>query len=365
MRSSAPSPTRAVCIAAISGTSPSGPITRWWSCPPKLSHETVKALERTRIQGILINLQPDRPPRKAGKKQPQIEMTLSKERRRARRPGVGQQGRAGRVAHRNPRGRGAARDAHPRRLHHGQVHPRLRRVGVLADGDRRADLLRALRVPVVRTVGQGRRDGRRCRRRCAATPGTGCGGSCRPTPSPCWRPTCSTTSARPGRIPGTRGGVVPQPDADADLHRQLPVFVSAPRAYADVEPGGRGRVLRRAAAAGLPAAGGAVPTAVAAGAADDRPGGPGVDHAGVADPGAHHRLSARRCAAVAADVSRVVHRRHDAGGPAADGRAGVRAGVRSVGAGVLLHRVDTDRRRSRPRRRTNCARRWRRRPSTP
>src|SRR6478735_6176220 len=35
--------------------------------PAKLSHETVKGLERTRIQGILINLQPDRPPRKGGK----------------------------------------------------------------------------------------------------------------------------------------------------------------------------------------------------------------------------------------------------------------------------------------------------------
>jgi ATP-dependent RNA helicase DeaD len=35
--------------------------------PAKLSRETVKALERTRIQGILINLQPDRPPRKGGK----------------------------------------------------------------------------------------------------------------------------------------------------------------------------------------------------------------------------------------------------------------------------------------------------------
>ena len=35
--------------------------------PVQLSSETVKALERTRIQGILINLQPDRPPRKAGK----------------------------------------------------------------------------------------------------------------------------------------------------------------------------------------------------------------------------------------------------------------------------------------------------------
>jgi ATP-dependent RNA helicase DeaD len=35
--------------------------------PAKLPRETVKALERTRIQGILINLQPDRPPHKGGK----------------------------------------------------------------------------------------------------------------------------------------------------------------------------------------------------------------------------------------------------------------------------------------------------------
>ncbi|WP_333894455.1 DEAD/DEAH box helicase [Mycolicibacterium gadium] len=35
--------------------------------PAKLSPETMKALERTRIQGVLINLQPDRPPRKGGK----------------------------------------------------------------------------------------------------------------------------------------------------------------------------------------------------------------------------------------------------------------------------------------------------------
>jgi ATP-dependent RNA helicase DeaD len=35
--------------------------------PAKLPRETVKALERTRIQGILINLQPDRAPRMAGK----------------------------------------------------------------------------------------------------------------------------------------------------------------------------------------------------------------------------------------------------------------------------------------------------------
>ncbi len=35
--------------------------------PAELSRETVKALERTRIQGMLINLQPDRPPGKVGK----------------------------------------------------------------------------------------------------------------------------------------------------------------------------------------------------------------------------------------------------------------------------------------------------------
>src|ERR1700692_1508876 len=61
-------------------------------------------------------------------------------------------------------------------------------------------------------------------------------------------------------------GVAPQPVADADLHRPLPVFVSAPRPYPNVEPGRRGRVLRGVAAAGLPAVGRAVPTAVAAGA---------------------------------------------------------------------------------------------------
>ena len=43
------------------------------------------------------------------------------------------------------------------------------------------------------------------------------------------------------------------------------LYLSAPGTYADVEPGRRGGVLRRAAAAGLPAAGGVVPAAVAAG----------------------------------------------------------------------------------------------------
>ena len=35
--------------------------------PVKLSRETLKGLEKTRIQGILIDLKPDRPPRKGGK----------------------------------------------------------------------------------------------------------------------------------------------------------------------------------------------------------------------------------------------------------------------------------------------------------
>ncbi len=86
----------------------------------------------------------------------------------------------------------------------------------------------------------------------------------------------------PHRRPESRahvGGAVPQPHPDPDLHRQLPVFVSAPRTYADVEPGGGGRVLRGAAAAGLSAAGGAVPAAVAAGPAVGRSGGAGVGHA--------------------------------------------------------------------------------------
>ena len=44
------------------------------------------------------------------------------------------------------------------------------------------------------------------------------------------------------------------PHAHADLHRQLSRDLSAPRPFADVEPGGRGVVLRGAARAGLPAA---------------------------------------------------------------------------------------------------------------
>ncbi len=246
--------------------------------PAKLSQETLKKLEQHQDSGTAD------PPRTRSRAQgaPQVALrrpvhvTASKRPRRAGRPGVDHRGRTCRLAHRDPRRRGAAGGADPRRLHHRQVSAGLRRAGVLADGDRRADLLRAVGFPVVRAVGEGRRPtGRTSRRRCGATPGIGCAASCRPTSSPSSRPTCCTTSASAGPNPGhTWEGLVPQPHADPDLHRQLPVFVSAPRSYADVEPRGRGRVLRRASAAGLPAAGAAVPTAVAA-AASCWPGWPG------------------------------------------------------------------------------------------
>ena len=232
-------------------------------------------------------------------------MTLSKGPRRARRPGVGQQRPARRVADRYPRGRRDAGGAHARRLHHRQVHPRLRRTGVLADGDRRADLLRAVGLPVVRAVG-------------ARPPPSG-----GPPPSvrryawhrvrrimPAYVVTVlvayllyhfRTAGPNPGHtwMGLFRNLTLTQIYTDNYLY-----LLSAPRPYADVEPGGRGRVLRGAAAAGVPAAGGVVPPAVAAGAAAGGAGGAGVDHAGVAGPGAHHRLPARRGAAVAADVSR-------------------------------------------------------------
>ena len=153
----------------------------------------------------------------------------------------------------------------------------------------------------------------------------------------------------PHRRPQSRAhldGALPQPDVDAGLHRQLPVFVSAPRTYADVEPGGGGRVLRGAAADGLPAARGAVPAAVATASAPGRPCCIEFDHTVVAGAGAHHRLAARRRKALAANISRVVHRRHDPGGAGRHGPAVVRRGLLAARVGVLSHRVDPARRRA-------------------
>ena len=134
---------------------------------------------------------------------PQVEVTL----RRDSTPWADSNRSAGRVASLTGIRAVAATPggAHPRGVHHRQVHPRLCRAAVLPHGDRRADLLRAVRLPVVLAVGAGRRRPEARRRRCAATPGTGCGASCPPTSSRCWRPTRSTTSARRGRIPATPG----------------------------------------------------------------------------------------------------------------------------------------------------------------
>ena len=59
-RSSAQSPTRAVCTAAISATSRSDRTSRWWSCRQNCPRATLKKLESTRISGVLIDLRPDR-----------------------------------------------------------------------------------------------------------------------------------------------------------------------------------------------------------------------------------------------------------------------------------------------------------------
>ena len=62
-----------------------------------------------------------------------------------------------------------------------------------------------------------------------------------------------------------------QPEPDADLHRPVHVLLSAPGPDSNVESGCGGRVLRRAAAAGLAVAGGAVSPPVASPAVARRP----------------------------------------------------------------------------------------------
>src|SRR6516225_7329324 len=70
----------------------------------------------------------------------------------------------------------------------------------------------------------------------------------------------------PFRRPKSRADVdrfVSLPHTDADLHRYLHAHLPASGPDTDVEPGGGGRVLRGAAADGLPAAGGVVPPPLA------------------------------------------------------------------------------------------------------
>jgi len=89
------------------------------------------------------------------------------------------------------------------------------------------------------------------------------------------------------------GGAASPPLADPDLHRQLHPHVLASRPDADVEPRGRGSLLRDAAAAGLSAADAGVPSPLATRAAARQPGLVGGAEPGLADRAAHHRLAAR------------------------------------------------------------------------
>ena len=109
--------------------------------------------------------------------------------------------------------------------------------------------------------------------------------------------------------------VVPQSHVDPDLHRQLPVFVSCTK---DLRRCGAWQ-SRSAFYVVLPLLAYLLLVVLCRRrwrprAAVGRARRVGVITPGLAGPRAHHRLPARRGAAVAADVSGVVHRRHDAGG---------------------------------------------------
>ena len=173
--------------------------------PAKLPRETVKALERTRIQGMLDQSAARPTARQGREEQPQIEMTLSKD--VAAQGGLESVSKAERVA--SLTGIRAVAALLVMATHaayttgkytHGYVglvYSRME-IGVPIFFVLSGFLLFG---PWVKAAASG---GSR-RRRCAAIPGTGCDASCRPTSSPCWPGTCSTTSAPPGRIPATRG----------------------------------------------------------------------------------------------------------------------------------------------------------------
>ena len=170
--------------------------------PAKLSKQTLKALEHTRIQGQLINLEA-RP--RSGKASPQTEMTVSKGTKvPAAQGGLESVGAPERVA--SLTGIRAVAALLVMATHaayttgkytHGYVGLVYSRMEI--------------GVPIFFVLSgfllfgpwvQGRRRRVGLRRRCAATPGTGCAASCPPTSSPCWSPTSSTTSAPPGPNPG-------------------------------------------------------------------------------------------------------------------------------------------------------------------
>ena len=191
-----------------------------------------------------------------------------------------------RLADRYPRGRRAACRRDPRGLQHRQIHPRLLGPRRCAAGDRRSDLFRAVRLPAVPPVGEIRRDGRT-----AAVAESLC-----PAPGSAHHARLRHHRAdrlRPVSLPA-RGAepwahlvrTIPQPHADADLLQRLSGQVPASGPDPDVEPGGGGGLLPRAAAAGLPASRADQPAALAAQAGAGRLGGDDVDQPGLVDPGA-------------------------------------------------------------------------------
>ncbi len=139
------------------------------------------------------------------------------------------------------------------------------------------------------------------------------------------------------------GRAVPQPHLDADLYRRLSGCVPASGSDPNVEPRGGGRLLPGAAGVGIPTVGARLPAAMAAQVAVDHHGGADDDQPGMVDPGAQHALDARRRSAVAAHLSGLVRRRHDADRAGGDGRALLCIRGHTVGGHLLLHRLHSDR----------------------
>ena len=218
---------------------------------------------------------------------------------------------------------------------------------------------------VVRPVGQGRRLGRCCRRRCAATPGTGCAASCRPTSSPCsWRmPLYHFRTAGPN--PGHtwmglfRNLTLSQIYTDNYLYSYLhqgltqmwslavevAFYVVLPLlAYLLLVVLCRRRWRPMLLLTGLSGLALITPAWLIL-----------VHTTDFLPDGARLWLPTYLA---------VVHRRHDACGPAADGSARVRDGMRAIGVGLLFHRLYADRRRPDHVTGRTCGRRCSRRRST-
>src|ERR1700758_2361995 len=238
---------------------------------------------------------------------------------------------------------GPAGAEHPCGVCHRQAFARIPRTDLCAPGDRCTDLFRAVRLPVVQAMGSRR--GRRARaavdrslRAAAAAPHHACLLG--------HRVACLYRVLVLFRGPESwpkLGWPASVPHSYADIYEQLLAHVPAPRAFANVEPGSGGGVLRGTAAAGVFVARGAVPRSVATFSAAGRCGRDGRRKSAVVNRGVHHRLAAELCRYVAARPSRLVRRRHDLGDTSAYGDALPCRSGDSTGAGHLLGRLYADR----------------------